>query len=1146
MKDKKYVLRLHEGSNNIEHWQKSSAINHKIADTIKDPEEAKLKDKKGEYNEVTSIPSPFARLELIKIAFKFVADGQLDGNTFYHKIVSDTLDIAQVFFNFLALQNQFEIIRWQSGLQKSGNDFIIKPESDLGKLLNSNENNQKLYGETLRLFILNDAKSPEPNFNFDLLEDIYLLHYKKGPDRLNIIGGTNPATLFWATPNPIPVNNIQFGNDKLFDDVFCPLHKREKDFVIFMYLLREQIQNFPKRFPTLQQYMEACFKLLDDEVKQEIDNRKWENYPDLKTTEGYTVKPTKDFYLKCKSNDIDEAQLKDCDFYIQSQRFKKLYPSKKTPVVLPVENLNKNYKLFGTTWDANWKPVFYDEKPIEERSIPYLTGKQYPYLCISDFFHDYILKLPYKLHAEHFFTFTKEDSEYLIPLKPAIFDYFTLEELQERITFDPKDKKLSIEIPLNNQSLKWSRTYKRLNNVNAKNDNCGGIEDLNVSFVCYPHFKFPENITPHKVVGLYCTEPKQKVSFNFYHVPDDGMIENLEKTEFVKSKIQTNDLYTSIYYNLEKDFEVIELVTEQNQALIFPKFKKPVLKESKQAIYALDFGTTNTYIEWKLSDDDNQKFSWENLPWLHSLQYSDKEKLDGELLNLWRAIVYEFLPLFDKINERYQFPIQSLIAYDAHFNEENKKLHPIIEMNIPYWYPYLEANDLKIESNIKWSEKNSNDLSKLIEGFLIQLLFMIRNHAIQNGVKPENLKLVSFYPHSMRYEQRNRIKSFIKELYKRYFSQNEDNIIFYPESITPYKYFTEKEGAFVVDGFGIHLDIGGGTTDIVFYFKSDYHRLSSIKFAGQDIFGDRYSEAKQQNGWVNYFSEKIQPVLEEKNINFPKAGSIPSTSYMNLLLNIHEAFEVKEKKLDISLAKEIDKTIAFKIIIFYHFASIVYYLAKLQQQIYKQNPEANQRYNTIPRYFTFSGRASQLLKIADNESKFTKKLIREIYQDTLGISDENAKIELKFTENPKEITCKGGIEMVRKDNKWDEDDAENITTYWYGATRDIQNKIFSEIENNYTLMDEIAQTAYQFHEKFFEYMEKIKFFKEFDVEKSLRESFQNIADKQYMKDNLGRALDKVSNKNNEIEGESLFFYPLKQVLFDMGKLAWQESKKQKT
>ena len=78
------VLRIHKGSKDtINGWAISTKIGSKAIDSIEDPVGA------NDHYEITSIPSPFARIDLVKRAFKIVADTDLDGNTAYHKLVSD-------------------------------------------------------------------------------------------------------------------------------------------------------------------------------------------------------------------------------------------------------------------------------------------------------------------------------------------------------------------------------------------------------------------------------------------------------------------------------------------------------------------------------------------------------------------------------------------------------------------------------------------------------------------------------------------------------------------------------------------------------------------------------------------------------------------------------------------------------------------------------------------------------------------------------------------------------------------------------------------------------------------------------------------------------------------------------------------------
>lgn len=93
------IFRLYkEGTSTYEDWNSSPAFPYNSAsrDTIEDPDGASAR------HEITSIPSPFARIDLIKTAFKEVCKEDkrtkkidLDGKTIFHKMVSDTLVFAK-------------------------------------------------------------------------------------------------------------------------------------------------------------------------------------------------------------------------------------------------------------------------------------------------------------------------------------------------------------------------------------------------------------------------------------------------------------------------------------------------------------------------------------------------------------------------------------------------------------------------------------------------------------------------------------------------------------------------------------------------------------------------------------------------------------------------------------------------------------------------------------------------------------------------------------------------------------------------------------------------------------------------------------------------------------------------------------------
>ena len=92
------VYRLHEGQEGTG-WFTSTPITKEQLRTIK-----------TEGKDVaTSIPSPFARVDLVKSAFGWVADNDIDGVTAHHKLVSDSLDVAQLFYESQKFKSKIQI-----------------------------------------------------------------------------------------------------------------------------------------------------------------------------------------------------------------------------------------------------------------------------------------------------------------------------------------------------------------------------------------------------------------------------------------------------------------------------------------------------------------------------------------------------------------------------------------------------------------------------------------------------------------------------------------------------------------------------------------------------------------------------------------------------------------------------------------------------------------------------------------------------------------------------------------------------------------------------------------------------------------------------------------------------------------------------
>lgn len=114
------VFRLYKGgANTYEGWNgtPTTPYNSQTIATIIAPTGA------VSNKEITSIPSPFARIDLVKSAFAEINQAcngkignallaELDKDTIYHKMVSDSLDVGEIFFNIDKYKKEIPIITW--------------------------------------------------------------------------------------------------------------------------------------------------------------------------------------------------------------------------------------------------------------------------------------------------------------------------------------------------------------------------------------------------------------------------------------------------------------------------------------------------------------------------------------------------------------------------------------------------------------------------------------------------------------------------------------------------------------------------------------------------------------------------------------------------------------------------------------------------------------------------------------------------------------------------------------------------------------------------------------------------------------------------------------------------------------------------
>lgn len=1158
------IFRLHTGTTqNIEHWkQLPSYIDHTTIDTIQDP--AGL----NSQTQITSIPSPFARMDLIKSAFKYVTSkNNLDGITIYHRMISDCLDIAEIFFNIEALQAKIELLEWNSGIYLNGGFLDIDPESDLGILLSSPNPKHKLLGETLKMYLIQDKK----HFNFDSLKNIYLLNYKYGPEPINIIGGTSPTTIFFSSANDLSFVDISFANDRLFDLSFCPLDKRTNDFIKYLFTLQKSFPSFSEKFSGFNKYLEQTFTMLDPNLQNAIRDINSDSY--LSTYNNIEVKSPGNFAeilgfkLKAKKYDV-RPRTEDNDFIIEAT---KVY-SGDLPCILPIDVFNEELKYGGGKWQRDWYknvPKF-DNRPLNSRTLPNQVHIEYPYLTVSDLLEPYIIKVPYPTDNDKFFNGNYEikqgeqDHSYILPIKKEFFNYFTTKDLQGTVHDGKKMFEIKqtvggviaiLRIPIkNNNYIQISRDYlesKFSDRIQQADEdhNKGVIIENQFTVAIYPFIKISNEINPHYRIMLVDRDiqPVNKnfnYSLSFYsEINVQSSLSGIRVTQ--RSSKHQSQKVTTNYYVVEKSYDFIEVKHNKTSGIIIPLFK-PISNPSKTFKFAVDFGTTNTHIEYKENGGVAVPFNINS----HDLQigtlYENSKKTDEILGNsnkvgfgaddMINVIKEEFAPFSLEKDGNYKFPQRTVINDNGSFNVDESNF-ALADFNIPFWY--LKENyalNSEVTSNLKWIEfKSDKKAERRTRAFLKQLMMMMRNKVLLNGGSLDETQIVWFYPSSMPKFRRELLENAWAEYYKRYFG-NSQRLYKLSESFAPFYYYFHKEGVKPNDRPAVNIDIGGGTTDIVIYKSDTPILLSSFRFAANSVFGDGYGYTSNDNGFV----KKYEPIIKNSLSNTSakkildifekiKQKSNNSIELCEFFFSLEENKIIKDNRITLSFSKLLSEDNDLKLVFVFFYSAIIYHIANLMKS--KELP--------IPQYLTFSGNGAKLFRIANGGSKlrtkdgyssnlcdFTKNIFKDVYSP-----QEDFVMEFRMEDNPKEITCKGGLEC----NDYSKFEAleKEILTVLIGidktSTIPPQELKYNQIEND-TIKNKVKLEVVSFIDTFFNYNIKFNFFENFGINPKNLEKYKLLLKENIANDLISGIKEKILEANDNIDiniEETLFFYPLK-------------------
>ena len=1103
----------------------------------------------------TSIPTPFARIQLFDTAFAQVNNLGHDTDSVYGKLVSECLDFLEFIFNY-------------------GSDITIKK-------WNVKEQIENLKGSTTKH--KNLGKCLE-KFALDLnVKDIYLFYYHGV-----LIGGSSPFTLVYTSPNwqrnKTITNAKGLNGNLLFADYASttvdpwPLHKRHQDF-------REFLTKYIIAFRAVPGFSETAFyKYIYKNQEEEIDPEMKELYRNNTGAEAYSPAKFREEYdilkvggdVDVKGNGGAETLYigykrfttgggggtgstggtggtggggglvsPDYEIHATSQRFRSHYTGGKTPLVLNDYGISSAIYVGGLPWSGDTVLTRNPYQALDERILPGGGNVKHPYLTDADFLEDKLLRMSYPINQKAFCTFVGA-TQYLLPLKPAFFDYFNVEDInhEKNLTLNIQEVGNDVEVTLTIPVKCKTQPYIELKKVYKGNEDIVRVPATpGFSMAIFPSYKLKDTQVPNNYsVLLHDSSDHGSLGTTFYALTDTA-VEEVEASERVERTARV-----STYVGIDRAFDFVTVKWEGVAAMLIPNFKVVTPNSVTNGLaVGIDFGTTNSYVclsyngganpmTLEIGKEDIQVLTLNDVNLSKGNYGIDYQDSFRGMIAFNQAIDREFAPLLLGKQSDVQFPYRTVTCESNKFAGQNKPmLFGHIDLGFNFMKEIIDLTDVQYNTNIKWdieqSANNANnmqvnvtDCENRVRAFCLQVAWMVKNKIMLGTTPAARFTAYLTFPYTMGRSLKTDIENFWKEAFAKTMGEDNVEIKRSTESIAPYFFMIGNGAKFSKNA--LNVDIGGGTTDMLFAdIENRRFWYNSSLFAGNDIWGDGkqlVAQSRLDIGFVKYFESLLDSgqlnIKNERKEAYKKYKKLVSSSadLMSYIFRYNDEFNFISY-----IRKSKDKLMP---ILYTHLGAVVYHIAQVLKA----------KNMTVPSTITFSGMGAQYIHFISTQDSDITELIKSLLAEFMGygFEDDDDKMpkdfKVSFQKSPKEVTAQGA--MLEDNPALDEIKSySQKELYVYGIDGAPKHILYQEA-NGYKpqALDMFEQFVKDFllNRDIAHYLNK-----QFEVRFS--EAFVNTLREHA---EMGFDLMAKSKRGDEDIEETLFFWPLKNGLYEASKL----------
>lgn len=687
-------------------------------------------------------------------------------------------------------------------------------------------------------------------------------------------------------------------------------------------------------------------------------------------------------------------------------------------------------------------------------------------VSIEALFAKTLVRVPYRIDRENWTTVRidsdkpSRDYDYLLPLSPDYFALLGEDELDISLT---ERGSSTVEVTLRHEGRNYSHTYR-------SND----IKDLrsakaNVALALFPNVLSPDAdrnnyfklfLVPNDHANGRHEVTDGTVALTFFRHENGSVtpineVEDTKRATFgvlprcVRSTEKTpeaSESSTVLYELFNTAFSLVGLSIAGHTGLLLPRWRKSIPAD-KSFTYAIDLGTSNTFVSRTEKDSglapDLFQFDQPMMSFLHEApkdaQRSLVQRIESSLFAEARErVATEFMPpLIDGTD--YRFPIRTALCTTR---KEVAQPRLFDSHNIAFFYERTSARpDQNICTDIKWDTDHA-----LLRLFIRQLLLMIKTDVLQREGRLSDTRIIWFRPLSFRGDKRRTFEAIWQEETAQVLGIDADNVSCITESEAPYYYFNQKGVVRNLEAVSV-IDIGGGTTDMVYFNNSQPKIASSVQFGGDVLWSNGYN--KFENAHLSGQSAEVNGIFTTARevVKFHDT----SLSLLNDSLLANKTTKTKDI-LNFWLKHQDDSGFStvlrekFKPVFAYHLVATLYYMASTYhtQQL------------SAPKTLVFSGNGSRYIDQILHLDETTVARIAEVV--LRGVYGGDHAVNVRLPQERKEATCYGGLYRPTEAESPRECTFQGDTAHVYdrlGEVKQHSNALFAALDSHYRKIQQL-------------------------------------------------------------------------------------------